>query len=51
MKAKIRATREIVDWKQVRIQSAIAAMQAFCSNTDILKTVQDPTALAKMSVV
>lgn len=44
------------EWRQTRIQAAIAAMQGFCSNTDILRIVKDDnkdkpsTVLAKISV-
>lgn len=39
-----------VDWQQVRIQAAIAAMQGLISNPDDFTTNQSPSGIAKKSI-
>ena len=40
-----------VDWQQVRIQAAIAAMKGLISNPDDFTTNQSPSGIAKKSVM
>ena len=44
-------SKDKVDWQQIRIQAAIAAMKGLISNPDDFTTNQSPSGIAKKSVM